>query len=159
MSEQMLITAAAAAHAGFQLVVTAVVYPALAAVPAESWQSAHRAHTRRIAPVVGIVYVPLAAACLWTAWVIVGDLLDEPAALLSGGRAVEAGGLLVALLGAASSAALTAFGAARTHGRLTAGRDERLVRLLLRQDRWRCGAALLCLAGAVIAATAPSSMS
>jgi len=126
--------AATALHAGFQLTVTLVVYPALADVPAARWRSAHDAHSRRITLVVGVVYVAALVACAGAALVV-----PSPAGL-------------VALVGTLAAVAVTAARAAPAHGRLGRGRDEALVRLLLRSDRWRCAAALLALAGGVAAA-------
>src|SRR4051794_23739589 len=54
---------ALALHAGFQLTVTALVYPALARVRASGWAVAHRSHSRRIAPLVAVVYLVALAGC------------------------------------------------------------------------------------------------
>ena len=56
---------AVAVHFGFQVTVTAIVYPALARVPAEQWTIAHQAHTRAITPVVAVVYGALAVSGGW----------------------------------------------------------------------------------------------
>lgn len=127
--------AASALHAGFQAVVTGVVYPALVTVPAGEWAAAHAAHSRRITAVVAPVYVAVAAACLWL--------------LVSGPYTVP---LLVAVTGNAVAALVTAFVAAPAHGRL--GRQEptpRLVRHLLVADRVRLLAAVIALAAALVA--------
>jgi hypothetical protein len=55
--------AAAALHAGFQLTVTAIVYPALASTPVDDWAEAHDRHSRRITPVVAVVYGAAVVAC------------------------------------------------------------------------------------------------
>ncbi len=47
---------ATAVHAGFQLTVSRLVYPALAAVAPAAWEPTHAAHSRRITPLVGLVY-------------------------------------------------------------------------------------------------------
>ena len=48
-------------HLGFQLTVDLVVYPALGEVPREAWFVAHDRHSRRITPVVALIYPPLVA--------------------------------------------------------------------------------------------------
>ena len=124
---------AAVTHAGFQLVVTTRLYPALAAVPNENWQAEHDAHSRRIVPVVGVVY---------------GGLLVTGVAALRGRRDPW---LVSALCAEAIAVLTTALVAAPLHGRLGGGRADRDVRLLLRVDRWRTAAALV---GAVAAVAA-----
>lgn len=52
----MAFLVATAAHAGFQLTVTALVYPALVRVGPEGWQQAHTRHSRAILPLVVLVY-------------------------------------------------------------------------------------------------------
>lgn len=127
--------AAVALHAGFQLTVTLVVYPALARVAREDWHDAHDAHGRAIAPLVGMVY---GALVVCGAWVLAdGPGREDPLVTASG--AAVAGSLL-----------LTAAVAAPTHGRLAAGRDTALVRRLLRSDRGRAGFAV----GALVLAAA-----
>lgn len=126
--------AATGLHAGFQLTVTLVVYPALAGVPAADWSPAHDAHSRRIAPLVGLVYGAALAAG-------VAGVLVTPS-----------GGTVTALVGTLAAILVTATSAAPTHGRLGRGRDEALVRRLLRADRLRCLAAVVALVGAAAAA-------
>lgn len=121
-------------HAGFQLTVTAVVYPALAATSDADWRDAQARHSRRIGPVVGILY----PAVLVTG---TGALLTAPRPALGVAAGAFAGVL-----------ALTATRAAPLHGRLGPGRDPVLVRRLLRVDRWRSVGAVLALAAAVAAA-------
>ena len=117
-------------HAGFQLVVTAVVYPALADVPADRWEEAHAAHSRRITWVVAPLYAAVAGGCAWS-------LRSRPVAAP----------VAVALAGHAVAAGTTALVAAPTHGRLgrDGGRPE-LLRRLLRADRVRTAGALVALA-------------
>ena len=129
------VVAATALHAGFQLTVTVVVYPALASVPAADWSPAHDAHPRRIAPLVGLVYGAALVAS-------VGAALVTPSA-----------GTVVALTGTLAALLVTAASAAPTHGRLGRGRDDALVRTLLRADRLRALAAVVALAGALVAAS------
>lgn len=126
------LAAAAALHLGFQLVVTAVVYPALAEVPDDDWPRAHDAHSRRITLIVGLVYGLLAAACLWV--------------LVSGSTQLV---VLISVAGAVISALATAFVAAPVHGELgRTGRNGHLMSRLRSADRVRlCGAVL----GAVFA--------
>ena len=125
----------AAAHAGFQLTVDLLVYPALADVPSDRWTGAHAAHSRRITPLVGVLYPALVVA---VAWVLVA-WPDEP-------------GAWVAAAGAALAVAATALSAAPTHRRLsTASVGDRpaLLRTLARADRVRTLGALVCLVGAL----------
>ena len=91
----------AAGHLGFQLTVSLVVYPALGEVGDEAWPAAHERHARRIAPLVGALYVPLVLVLAWTA-------ATEP----------EAAGTWLALIGGALSVVTTAAIAAPLHGRL-----------------------------------------
>jgi hypothetical protein len=125
--------AATAAHAGFPGTVSALVYPALGKVPAERWRRAHGDHSRRITPVVAVVYVAVVSATT-------GAVVNGPGA-----------GVLVSAAGTALALAVTALVAAPLHGRLSAGPDPALVRRLLRADRFRSLGALLGLAGAVAA--------
>ncbi len=129
------LSAAAALHLGFQLVVTAVVYPALAEVPDDDWTRAHDAHSRRITLVVGPVYGVLAAACLWV--------------LVSGSTQPF---VLISVAGAVISALATAFGAAPVHGELgRTGRTGHSMGRLRSADRIRLGGAVLCSVFALLA--------
>lgn len=131
-------TLAAVLHAGFQVTVTALVYPALVRVGREhpgDWRAAHDRHSRGIVGLVGVVYVLLLVTGVWLLTSSPG-----PVALLA--------------LGATWGAVLvTGVAAAPTHARL--GRadspDPALLRRLLVADRWR---AALSLAGAVSAVAA-----
>ena len=88
----------AGAHLGFQLTVSLVVYPALREVDADAWSVAHERHSRRIAPLVGALYVPLVlvlasaavaepeASGTWLALVAPGEK-ERPAGVQSGGTA------------------------------------------------------------------------
>ena len=125
--------AATAVHLGFQATVTAVVYPALARVPAAGWAQAHRAHTRAITPVVAVVYGVLAVTGGW--------------ALLTG----PGGWTLLALAAVAVAVLVTAVAAAPAHQRLGAGHDPRRLARLLRADRLRAAAALVAAVAAMIA--------
>ncbi len=128
------LVAATALHAGFQLVVTLLVYPALAESPAATWTRAHAAHSRRITPVVAVVYAGLVAA--GTVVVLDGP---SPAQTL----AVAASGLALVV---------TAAVAAPAHGRLGESKDPDVLRRLLRADRLRCGAAVVSAASALAGA-------
>ncbi len=123
---------AAALHAGFQLVVTFVVYPAFASVRDEDWTTYHANHTRRVLPVVAVVYGLLAASCLWV-------LVTGP----------ERAGSWVALGASATAALVTAAVAAPAHGRMSEVRRARDARLLIIGDQLRLLAAVV----AVVAAT------
>ena len=127
--------AATALHAGFQAVVTVVVYPALAEVPADRWAVAHAAHSRRITAVVAPVYVAVAAACLWL-------LLSGPYTLL----------LMLAITGNALAGLSTALIAAPTHSRLgREGPTPQLMRRLLITDQTRLLSAVLALVAVLVA--------
>jgi hypothetical protein len=127
--------AASALHAGFQLVVSVVVYPALADVPPEQWGPAHTAHSRRITWLVAPLYAVVAAACAWS--------------LVSGPVPVA---VVVAILGLVVAAGTTAVVAAPTHGRLgSEGKRPELVRRLLVADRVRTAGALLALGASLVA--------
>ncbi|WP_285598937.1 hypothetical protein [Kineosporia sp. NBRC 101731] len=127
-----LLLAATAAHLGFQVTVTALVYPALARVPAQEWAPAHEAHSRAVVPLVIVMYGTLVLAGGW--------------ALLSG----PGGWTCVALGAVAATFGVTAC-AARVHGRLGTGHDHEAVRRLLWIDRARALTATIALAAAVLA--------
>ncbi|NAZ87745.1 hypothetical protein [Kineococcus indalonis] len=127
--------AGAALHAGFQLVVTLVVYPALAAAPERSWAAVHAAHSRRITPVVALVYGGVLAT--W-AWVLATTALS--------------GALVLAGAGSALAGAATALVAGPTHARLgREGPRPQLLRRLRRADAVRLAGALLALAATALA--------
>ncbi len=130
---EVLVLASAALHAGFQLTVSALVYPAL--LRAEPFAPAHARHSRGIAPIVVVVYGALVAS--GTARLVVGEL-DAAS--------------FVALGGAALAGLTTALVAAPTHGRLARGRTDALARRLTRADLVRTAGAVLGLAGALVAA-------
>jgi hypothetical protein len=112
--------AASAVHLGFQATVTLLVYPALIRVTPADWAAAHTLHSRRITPVVAVVYGAALISC-------VGAVLSDPGHL----------GVLVAAGGTAGTLLVTAAVAAPTHGRLATGRTARLVTRLLVADRLR----------------------
>lgn len=126
---------AAAGHAGFQVTVTALVYPALVRVPGTGWQEAHARHSRTIAPVVALLYGALVATGAWT-------LVSAASA-----PAVVAVGLTAGCL------AVTALLAAPTHGRLTEPEPRLLARLLV-VDRARAALAVAALVASLVALTA-----
>nr|WP_205709574.1 hypothetical protein [Kineococcus siccus] len=135
--------AGAALHAGFQAVVTGVVYPALADAGRTSpttWAAVHAAHSRRTGAVVAPVYLVVLGT--W-AWVF--------AAALAAGSPLPPW-LVVSGAGSAVAGLTTALVAAPTHVRLgRAGPAPGLLRRLLRADRVRCAGALVGLLGAVLA--------
>lgn len=133
MDATTALLAVSAFHAGFQVVVSAVVYPALADVPPERWTPAHDRHSRRIVGVVAVLYPVLVAVCVWA-------LIAGP---VTGPALVAIGANLVAV-------AVTAGLAAPTHGRLGRSHDPRLVATLLVTDRVRTGAALVALVAACV---------
>ena len=124
---------ASAVHLGFQVTVSALVYPALAETPSDLWPAAHAAHSRRITWVVGPLYVLVAAACVW--------------ALLTGPTPWQ----WVALVGNALAALTTAFVAAPLHGRLGGGPDPDLVLRLRRADAVRTVGAAVAAVSSLVA--------
>ncbi|MGV3562348.1 MAG: hypothetical protein ACO1ON_03630 [Nocardioides sp.] len=130
----LVLLAATWAHLGFQVTVSSLVYPVLAAAATspEGWRRAHERHSRVITPTVGAVYAAL--------------LLGTAASLsTAAGPAVVA-----AAAGVALSLGTTALVAAPLHGRLaTAGPTPERLRRLLVADRVRT-------AGAAVAAVAAS---
>lgn len=120
-------------HAGFQVVVSAVVYPALADVPADRWDVAHDLHSRRIVRVVAVLYPAVVAVCLWA--LVVGPVTAAS---------------IVAVAANLVAVAVTAGLAAPTHGRLGREHSTRLVGTLLVTDRVRTVAALVALAAACL---------
>lgn len=134
----VLLTASAWAHAAFQLTVSTLVYPVLAATPHASWRPAHDRHSR----VISVLVVPLYAAVL----------VSTGAAVLVAGSAA----VWVAAAGAGLALGTTAAVAAPLHGRLgvTGLGDRRrrvLLARLLRADRWRTAGALLSASAATLA--------
>ncbi len=105
----LLLLIATAVHLGFQLVVTALVYPAFAEVPDRQWAVHHDRHSSRIGPLVVGVYGLLVVACGW--------------ALVTGPGPWE----VAAVAACAAAGAVTAGVAAPAHGRLgILGRDRDL---------------------------------
>lgn len=133
MAADVWLVAATGLHLGFQLTVSALVYPALADLPPDQWMRAHRRHSRRIVPIVVLTYALV---------------------LVTLGAAVRAGPVTVWLgvcvAGTALALGATAVGAAPLHGRLGAGHDPALVTRLLWVDRLRTVGALLAAAAAAV---------
>ncbi|WP_369069122.1 hypothetical protein [Kineococcus terrestris] len=132
-----------ALHAGFQAVVTVVVYPALADLARSAvadraaWAVAHTAHSRRTTVLVAPLYLALLAVWGWVLLAVLPSTGPTPALAVAGAGTALAGGT-------------TALVAARLHVRLgREGPRPQLVAALLRADRVRCAGALLALAGAV----------
>ena len=127
---------ASLAHAGFQVAVTALVYPALVRsgrVHPDDWAEVHGRHSRAIGPVVAVLYGALLATGVWVLATGVGSV----AAAVAG-------------VGAVGAALVTAVAAAPTHGRLSRP-DPVLLHRLVVADRVRCGWAVLGAVGAVVA--------
>lgn len=133
--------AAAFLHLGFQGTVSFLVYPALVERGRRgdvSWAEVHQAHSRRIAPVVVVVYGALLLPVLVTTW----RLATGP---------VEAGPA-VAVAGAAMAFAATAVGAAPAHGRLAHGWSDDIGLRLVWADVVRLVGATTCAGGALTVA-------
>ena len=132
--------AAASVHLGFQATVTLLVYPALVESGRRGdadWSQVHQAHSRRITPLVVVVYgallIPVAAA----AWRLVVDGFD--------------GGLALAVTGAGVAFAATAFVAAPAHAKLAQGWFPEVAQRLVRADLVRLVGAVTCATGAAVA--------
>lgn len=127
--------AVSAFHAGFQVVVSVLVYPALADAPEAGWARVHERHSRRILVVVAPLYPAIVAVCAWS-------LLAGPVTAAS----------IVAIAGNLVAVTVTATVAAPLHGRLgRQGRDAGLLRTLLRADWVRTAGALVALVAACLA--------
>jgi hypothetical protein len=124
---------ATAAHAGFQLTVTLLVYPALVLVPADRWVEAHARHSRGIVPLVVLTYGALV-------------MTSVPFAIHHHSVAAWVG-----LGGAWGAMLVTAVAAAPTHARLESP-EPHLLRRLLAADRVRAALACLAFVGAVATA-------
>lgn len=121
----LLYLVSASLYAGFQVTIRALVYPQMAAVPAQAWVAYENAHGRLVRRIVG----PLFGALLGTvAWLLAERGLDL--------AALAAAVLLGLLLG------VTAFGAAPLHTQLGQRFDATLHRRLLRRDTVRVAIAL-----------------
>ncbi len=129
-----MLVVATAVHAGFQLTVTGLVYPALAEVPEARWAQAHARHSRRIVPLVAVVY---------------GGVVVSAAGSLAARASAP---VIVSAVASATSLGTTALLAAPLHGRLGAGRDAVLLGALLRADRLRCAGAVVALVAALVQA-------
>lgn len=130
MAPEVALAALSLLHAGFQSVVSVVVYPALAATPDRAWAAVHTAHSRRMARLVGPLYLAL----------LIANLL----VLVEGPWTV---GTLAALVGNGTAALTTALIAGPTHHRLASGRAPELMSRLLGADRVRLAGAVLAGAG------------
>ena len=121
-------------HAGFQLTVTTLVYPALGRLGSADFARGHAAHSRAVVPLVALVYGVVVVASL-------GAVVTAP------------GSVTAWASGAASALALlvTALRAAPLHGRLgQRGSEPDLLRALVRADRVRTAFALLATVVAVV---------
>ena len=135
MGADVGLVAASALHAGFQLVMTVLVYPAFRTVPVELWAAHHGRHTRRVTWLVVPVYGLLALA--------------GQATLRSGADAWQ----LVALGLLVGCVVVTATVAGPAHSRLAASRDPAALARLLVADRLRCVAAVLAGLAALVASS------
>ena len=130
-----ILVAACGLHLGFQLVVTGLVYPALASTPAAQWSESHAAHSRRITPLVVLVY---------------GAVVLAGAAVL---RAGASGPEIVSVAAATAAILVTARRAAPLHARLAErplGRRSADLRRLVAADRARTLLAALAAVAALV---------
>ena len=123
---------AAALHAGFQVTVTALAYPALARLSAADWRHGHDRHSRAIVPLVVVTYAAVLGASVWA-------LVAAPGPWV-----------VAAVVAQAVALGVTATLAAPIHGRLTT-RDDALVVRLLRVDRVRAAGSAAGLLLALVA--------
>lgn len=128
------LVAASGLHTGFQVTVTAVVYPALARTDPREWAPAHDAHSRSIVGVVVVVYALLLATTIWALLVNQGNVW-----------------VWLSAAGAALTMGTTALVAGPTHGRLNAHPDPDLIRRLLAADRMRTLGSLVSFVAALVA--------
>ncbi len=124
-----------ALHAGFQLTVTLVVYPGLAALTPQGWRAGHERHSRLVTPAVVLVYAAALTGCF---------------AGITHRAGLGTSALAVSVVATLTAVALTAAAAAPLHGRLV-DHDEALLRRLLLVDRLRCAAAVAAVAAALVA--------
>lgn len=138
---EVWLVAAAAAHLGFQLTVTLLVYPVLVdrGRRGDEWAAVHAAHSRRITPLVVLVYGALLPPVLLATW----QVAQRQAGWATGTAAV----------GAWLAFTATALVAAPAHAALGGGWSPLAGRRLVRADRVRLAGATACLAGAVVAMT------
>lgn len=128
------LVAASGLHAGFQVTVSAVVYPALVRTDPSIWASAHNAHSRSIVGVVAVVYALVMGTNVW--------------ALVTNEDNVF---VWLTALGSALAIGTTAFVAGPTHARLDANPDPDLIRTLMRSDKVRAAGAVFGLVAAFLA--------
>ncbi len=128
-----LLLAATCLHAGFQLTVTTLVYPALGRLRADVWSREHDLHSRRIVPLVVLTYAGVLVATA-------GALLADASPLV-----------VLSAAGSALALGTTAARAAPLHGRLGRGHRPALVEALVRADRVRAAGAVVAVLGAVAA--------
>ena len=134
----VVLVGATSLHAGFQLTVTTLVYPALGRVGPDGFARAHAAHSRAIVPLVGVVYGVVVVAAL-------GAVVSAPGSSAAWAAGVASAGALL----------VTALRAAPLHGRLgRRGPEPDLLRALVRADRARTTFALLATVAAVAHALA-----
>lgn len=135
MNAATALAVASGLHLGFQVTVTLLVYPAFSEVPVEQWRRYHTAHSRRITPVVALVYAAVTASVVW---------------VVASGPARVSG--YVAVAASAAAVAVTALVAAPAHGRLSQVREGRDLTILLAADRVRLACAVVAAAAALLPA-------
>jgi len=128
------LVAAGFLHLGFQATVTALVYPNLASVDEADWGAYHATHSRRITPIVVLVY----------GLVVLAGVMAVVDGLTAWG--------VVSLSGHGLALATTALVAAPAHAMLGRGRGDAVLARLLAADRVRFAAATVAAVAAVAAA-------
>ena len=135
---ELWLLTAAAVHLGFQATVTSLVYPALVARGRRGdadWAVVHAEHSRRITPLVVLVYGGLLVAVLASLWHLVTEEVTWAP--------------VVAVTGAGVAFGATAVAAAPAHGRLARGWSPRVARRLVLADLVRLAGAVTCVVGAL----------
>lgn len=128
------LVAAGFLHLGFQATVSALVYPNFADVDEADWGIFHATHSRRITPIVVVVY----------GLVVLAGVMAVVDGLTAWG--------VVSLSGHGVALATTALVAAPAHALLGRGRDDAVLTRLLAADRVRLAAAVVAAVAAVGAA-------
>ncbi|MBY5161125.1 hypothetical protein [Salsipaludibacter albus] len=136
MTPQDALLAACMLHLGFQVVVTLLVYPGLVAVTPDRWPEVHAAHTRRIGPIVVVVYGALVVSAVLV-------VASDPTAAQ-----------VVAVVSSATAITITATVAGPAHGRLSPDRPDPVLRRLVVSDRVRLGVAVVGAVAATLATMA-----
>lgn len=134
MTALTFLLVATALHAGFQLTVSSLVYPVLAAADPQVWRQTHARHSRLVTPMVVVTYLGMLIAVPWALW-------SAPTNVW----------VWLATAAVLFTFAVTALAAAPAHQSLTPVKDPRLIHKLLWADRLRAVGAVTALLAAAMA--------